>query len=484
MAQPFGQTGTADPIAAEYFTWKSAAGPLRVLIHLDAIDGLARDVIERSQGLPVEVGGLLLGHANRGDKPSVWIERYQRIECEHRSGPHFVLTDDELAHLETRASELAASGDLDVVGFYRSHLRDGFGLDAPDRQLIARYFKDPEDLFLLIGPASGTLHAQFFLHGSAGEILGAEPEFPFRGRAIASLEPDDPRERTGRSSPVAAAAGERLGRLVPDFIPPAPRSPLPPLPELPPGPPTEDLERRRGFLNRRWPLLAAFFLVAGGAVVFLQQAGHREAPSQTAPAAETTPAYPIGLYADPAGSDWRLSWNPAATAVQGARGAKLFVRDGDDQTPIDLSVKDLQKGSYQIQAKSNDVTFRLEITDASGRVSAESFRLLKSEPKTAETPLPSAPSATPPVATHKEAPIVPASIRPRIKGKIPVEVRVQIDAQGRVLSATPVTKAHSGLETFLAGRAVAAAEQWRFKPARENGKPVPGTQLIHFTFEK
>jgi len=65
-----------------------------------------------------------------------------------------------------------------------------------------------------------------------------------------------------------------------------------------------------------------------------------------------------------------------------------------------------------------------------------------------------------------------------------VDVRVRIDAQGRVVSASPLTKGHSGLETYLAARAVTAAKQWHFEPAREDGKPVVGTEIIHFNFEK
>ena len=80
--------------------------------------------------------------------------------------------------------------------------------------------------------------------------------------------------------------------------------------------------------------------------------------------------------------------------------------------------------------------------------------------------------------------MIAAGIRPRIKGTIPIDVRVQIDARGRVVSATPVTKQHSGLNEYLASRAVQAARLWRFEPARENGKAVAGTQIIHFVFEK
>ena len=97
MAQPFGQTGTADPIARRSISPGNRRNALFGCICTSTrLTDLARDVIERSQGLPVEVGGLLLGHATRGEKPAVWIvERYQRVECEHRSGPHFVLGEDE-----------------------------------------------------------------------------------------------------------------------------------------------------------------------------------------------------------------------------------------------------------------------------------------------------------------------------------------------------------------------------------------------------
>ena len=66
---------------------------------------------------------------------------------------------------------------------------------------------------------------------------------------------------------------------------------------------------------------------------------------------------------------------------------------------------------------------------------------------------------------------------------MPIDVRVRVDTHGRVISATPATKLHSGLESYLGGRAIAAARQWRFEPARENGRAVQGTQTLHFVFQ-
>jgi protein TonB len=132
------------------------------------------------------------------------------------------------------------------------------------------------------------------------------------------------------------------------------------------------------------------------------------------------------------------------------------------------------------------------VTDKAGRVSAESFRVMQAQsaPVAAAPPIapPPAPGATAritqPKAIYKAPPVIAAGIRPRIKGTIPIDVRVQIDARGHVVSATTVTKPHAGLNEYLAARAVQAARLWRFEPARENGKAVAATQILHFVFEK
>ena len=194
------------------------------------------------------------------------------------------------------------------------------------------------------------------------------------------------------------------------------------------------------------------------------------------------------------------------------------MREGDDQNRIDLPSPDLLSGSYEYRPErppGNDVTFRLEVIDRAGRISAESFRMVR-DPNAAAASSPSATSSgaassgaassgaaqggsalntapapvsgakriTQPKAVYRAPPVVAAGIRPRINGKIPIDVRVTIDTKGRVLTAAPVTKPHSGLEEYLATRAVQAARLWRFDPARENGKAVQGAQTIHFVFDK
>jgi hypothetical protein len=493
MAITVGSTGTADSVEAEYFNWESADHRFMVHMHLDAIDGLARDVIESAEGVAAEVGGLLLGQVGRGDRPVIWIERYQRVEIERRSRPDYVLETADHVAFERSARLLSTNSELTVVGFYRTQLRPGLQLEDSDLDLVARYFRDPEDLVLLLkAEQPHRIQARFFGRDRdrGGKIEALGPAFPFRGRLI---EPDDPEERTAKTTP-AGNPPVAQRRLVPDFGPEPPQRAAREayVDATADGTPEDDAH---GFLASKWPLIAAVVVVAAVIALVWQQALKRSAPQSPPSAASAAPARPLGLYVDPSGSTWRVSWNPSATGIQGARTVKLFVRDGDEPSHVfELTPADLQAGSYQYAAKNRDVMFRLEVTDAAGRVSAESFRLVN--PPQPPTPAPAegaAPAAAPPKAagpitqarvTHRVAPVVPTSIRPRLHGSTPVDVRVRIDAQGRVTSAIPVVKPHTNLDVFLATRAVYAAKQWRFEPARQNGHPIPASQIIHFVFEK
>ena len=492
MALSLGQTGTADSVDAEYFNWESDDRRFMIHMHLDAIDGLARDLIE---AMPAEAGGVLLGQVGRGDRPVVWIERYQRVDID------FARNAEGHAAFENAARSASGDGELTVVGYYRAHLRPGFQLEDADRELLGRYFTDPEDLILLLRPQKNKagILAQFIAREAdpqnAFQVLG--PEFPFCGRVSGSVEAeDDPEERTGRTAAdsIPARAGAHPGvhrRLVPDFQP-APESPRPareffmearpaasPIPEL------RESGHVARFPGKWWPFLAALLVVGAGAALITWQSSRHE----------TTEVRPLNLYVDPAGPNWRVSWNASATVVPGSR-VKLFVRDGD-LNQIDLQPRDVQSGTYLYTSKGRDVPFfRLEVVDKSGHLSEASFRIVERAPvaPAAAPPPDEKPSVaaktdnhfTPPKAipNRRVPPVVPASIRPRIHGSIPLDIRVKIDAHGRVTSAVPVSKPHSGVESFLATRAVYAAKQWRFEPAREDGKAIPGTEIIHFVFDK
>lgn len=505
-------SGSLGVTGAEYFDWNPDDSPISVHIHLDAVDGIIRDVVEGLAPLPergVEVGGLLLGRVDAGRKPTVWIERYQRIPCEHRLGPQFLLDDSDKAGLEKAAGDILAGGDLAVVGLYRSHIRDGFQLEQPDFDLIRSYFSDASDLVLLIKAESANrISARYYVHDAGGGARGAGEPFPFRGHVLAQ-DSGGPglAASSGAEKPSPALAEavvrERPPRLVPDFAPspvvPSKGEPSHPAatPAAPllfaPREPFLDDEEQPSLAKRmlKWLLVVAGLLLAGGGLWWVLQPGNRP-PQTIAAAISNEPVRPLGLAVEPMGKALRVSWNQNATALHNARSVRLFVRDGDDQNPIDLSPGDLAAGEYRYQPTGNDITFRLEVTDSAGKISAESFRLERNQTAaTPPAPKPAPPAQpatiihrTEPRAIHRAAPVIAAGIRPRITGTIPIDVRVHVDEHGRVTSAVPVVRAHGGLDGYLSQSAVQAARLWRFEPARENGKPVPGTQIIHFVFQK
>ncbi|HVV46137.1 MAG TPA: hypothetical protein VHC72_13075, partial [Bryobacteraceae bacterium] len=139
-------SGTMDPVEVEYFDWDPGDSPVSIHMHLGAMDGIARDVIEGFGALPrpdLEIGGLLLGRVENRERPEVWIERYQRITCSHRFGPHFILDREDRDALENAAATILESGDLVVVGFYRSQTRPGLQLEVSDFEMMRQYFSDP-----------------------------------------------------------------------------------------------------------------------------------------------------------------------------------------------------------------------------------------------------------------------------------------------------------------------------------------------------
>ncbi len=473
-----------EPMETGYFIWKPEGSAVAIEVHPDVMDGIARDI---SESAGTEVGGLLLGtvisHGAETGRALVRIDRFHRVPCAHAAGPEYILDEGDLEGLERTAAAVLDGGELTAVGLYRSHLRLGLEIEPSDSELIDRYFHEPFDLILLIKPeADGDMSGSFSVYGADSLMRQVGGAFPYHFRQT-------PSDANAFTPPTL-----RSRRLVPDFVPETVKPAeyrITGEPEAGPREPGPDLETPRANWTKWWPLPASLLVAGASLWLLLSPTPGRIGTSPAAPAvSKTEVARPLGLFAAKTGDAWRVSWNPNATALRDARSVQLFVREGDEQTRIDLPPQALASGAYEYKPLANDVMFRLEVTDKAGHVSAESFRFEREIPPPAPatgTPPPAvqkAPKATAPRATHKVPPTIPDSVRSRITGTVVVEVRVRIDSRGRVVSATPLGKRRGGLDSYLAGRAVEAARMWRFDPARENGKPTTGEQTIRFTFTK
>jgi hypothetical protein len=445
-ADPVEFTLSPDPAQGDsgFIFHRLESANLHIQMRLSVVRGLTADVLAAGDA---ETNGILLGRREPGDPDVLWIDRFERLD-----------TAPEVWPAET-------------LGFYRgTGAKTGFS----DSSGL------PEGLFLEVFPASENgLTGRFFVSAGdsgAGETRGGVV-FPFAAPEHAAHDANE------KQAPHA-----KPRRIVPDFeqaqaniLKPGAREFF-----LQPRNVTEQ-DPEPGLVRKFGPFIAALALIAG-AIWLLPQMISPSAPS---PAPKiVTARRPVGLYVDPSQPAWRISWNRDASVLQGARVVRLFINDlstsGDEgQNGIDLSEKDLESGMYAYtpdsKSTANDVTFRLEATSPDGLVSAETFRLMRTIPAVQGAPKT---EQTPPKVTHRVAPVISAGIRPKIRGKVGIDIRALVDTRGRVSNVTPLTKPKNSVERILIRSAEQAARQWRFEPATKAGKPVTGSQTLHFVFER
>ena len=78
-------------------------------------------------------------------------------------------------------------------------------------------------------------------------------------------------------------------------------------------------------------------------------------------------------------------------------------------------------------------------------------------------------------------PQIPAEALHSIRGKIRIQVKVNVDESGRVSEASLNSP---GPSRYFAGKALEAARGWRFKPPVENGQPVRSQWVVQFTLNR
>ena len=170
-----------------HYVWEPAGEDYAVHLYSEIIDRLNYEVIRGFGALPkrgAEVGGVLMGSAERGAKLIVKVEDFQSIPCEHLSGPSYVLSEKDLQELDR------------VVGFYRSTTRDAIQLMEQDLALLDARFPDDGAICLLIKPYNARPNEAVLLIREKG-VFPTEPQtrsFVFRRKEM-GVGPAPPRER-------------------------------------------------------------------------------------------------------------------------------------------------------------------------------------------------------------------------------------------------------------------------------------------------
>ncbi len=176
MTGPRAATSRTGAFASAVHTWEAPEKAVTVQMQMHVVNRLAEDAFEAFKSVPkrgAEIGGILLGRFEPGEKLTVVVEDYEPVRCEHRTGPSYSLSDADLPSLGEAVQRWRRHADARtyVVGFYRSHTRPGMQLDDSDAAVADSYFHEPNQLVLLVKPsASGASTGAFFLRDDDGRL--------------------------------------------------------------------------------------------------------------------------------------------------------------------------------------------------------------------------------------------------------------------------------------------------------------------------
>jgi len=385
-----------------FWAWEPPGKSIRILIDLTLVDRILAASVDGLGAVPkrgAEIGGILIGERSQsaGEPPSIQLTDWIPVSCAHRFGPSFVLSPDEQQALE---STLEAAGES-VVGYFRSHTREGLAPSAEDLQLCQKYFADPANVVLLVRPSAMKVSTGGFFCYENGALQDATPlEFPFRRSELETGEaparrplgerrppppvfdppvaaaPEHPARESAQpaanasASPArkqhgmeaiagiaesvaaraaaAATQGSQESAMQQQRALPQPAHPLLPYPA--PSLPAGRIRR-----NWVWFPLSFVFLLLG---VLL---GFQAALVFTSGRPASSDPYSLSLGVERRGDDLSIRWDRNNPAVRTASKGVLDIQDGRFNKRVDLDSSQLQTGSVIYRFSSNDVRFRLEV---------------------------------------------------------------------------------------------------------------------------
>jgi hypothetical protein len=309
------------------------------------IQSLALAAMEAYKSVPrrgLEIGGVLLGrNENREGAIAVFVDEYDALESEHRSGPSYQLSETDLVHLKE-----TLRGHRDAVGMFRTHTRsEELHLEDADAKLFRESFAAADGVFLLIGPVTGT--AALYVP-EEGELVKVH-EFPFRVGETAPVAAEEVAQGSRRKAPRVQTIAEAKGSALP----------------------LAGLRPLHGW--KRWVIPAAA-LVLGAALT-----------AEWNPLRERTVAHPgqpqahVTLHVQQDGRALRLTWDRDSPAIRSAGHGLLHITDGRRETLLHLLPQELETGVVSYSPDTDDITFRLEVFTANP-VASDSIRFVGSHP--------------------------------------------------------------------------------------------------------
>lgn len=384
---------------AGYAFWTHPEGRFRIEYSLAVFHEIDFSVGEAFRSIPhggMETGGLLFG---TGTGDAVRIEAFRAVQCEHASGPSFVLSDGDLQALGEQIANAKSDPDLggmEPLGWFIAHTRSDLAVSDRELQWFDRFFPEAGRLTVLVKPERfQPTRFAFLVRGKDGQLerdgRNRAIILPLPGRASGSA--NGPVPSVPAPKPVAAPAAkpvavpavreipERHSAKPPEATPEPPPRPRLPVPKQPPPvfepqpaaeqriatvppplPPREEIRpaaaemlaysgyaarrRRLDEPERRIPTSVRLFIVLLIAAALGCAAGYW--------AYLQLPASRIPLSVNPQGSQLVVSWPPEQT--RNSSYAAVRVNDG---APVLLSDDDKAAGKTVVKYSGSDVKIEL-----------------------------------------------------------------------------------------------------------------------------
>ncbi len=352
----------------------------------------------------LEIGGILLGRrVCEGGSTTFWIDGFEIVESEHKSGPSYVLSESDWSTLQ---AALIKNGEASI-GIYRSNTRsERPTLVEPDVQLFKRCFDAGEAVFLMLAPLPKV--AAIFT-GADGNLTCVQ-ELPLSS-PIASIMGTRPERSRPNAEPALIQEPEvRIPRVprqleIPDYVPHASQytSGRRRMRTIPARATEESLLPTK---MRDWAVIiatsATIFVLTVGTYLFF----HRP-PQAVAPSYEH-----LHLTVERAGTSLHLLWDRNAPSIRSATHAVLHITDGAYTSDRNMSPAMLWTGSFTYEPKSAEETFQLDVySDAPGGTGViQVLNPVPQSPAPAVKPVaPAYPAAPLQAAAPVSRPLIPAN---------------------------------------------------------------------------
>ena len=369
---------TAQNPVIDYAAWTAPESSITVVYSIPLfheIDFVANEGYRRIPHGGLEIGGLLFG---RLKSDSVQIEAFRPIDCEHSTGPSFILSARDVEKLGEQLRDAGQDPELDglvPVGWFISHSRGDLVLSDREAALFDQLFPHRNELTVLVKPEklqptrfaflvrdsrgkanrNGTQQAIILpLAGRAGRAGGADPAPSIVAPAYEAEEFPAPPAAKPSSVPLPEQKQEKPEPV--QTPPPVVRQPPPiaenkPLPKMVPAAmPHAPLTGRTARLaarptNRGVSILVSIFilLLAGGVGFAVGYFAYSRLSFSTI--SLTVEDHPPVLF---------VSWPPEDS--RDADSASIRVDDGP---PRPLTLQEKAGGEAEVKVRSGSVKIEL-----------------------------------------------------------------------------------------------------------------------------